>query len=76
MYIHTFVLALQKLRACHSVDHLWNISGFQYIKLPEAIGAQDVRCILPTQKQLWVGAGNWIVLLEKETLSVKVCHTH
>ena len=56
----------------HSVDSLWNINGLQYVKLPEVIGAQDVRSILPLGEELWVGAGHWIVVLEKGSLVAKV----
>lgn len=56
----------------HSVDGLWSINDLQYIKLPEAIGAQDVRSILPLGEELWVGAGHWIVVLEKGSLVAKV----
>ena len=56
----------------HSVDGLWNINDLQYIKLPEVIGAQDVRSILPLGEELWVGAGHWIVVLEKGSLVEKV----
>lgn len=62
------------LRFLHSADRLWNIDDIQYIKLPEAIGAQDVRSILPVGEQLWVGAGHWITVLDKGMLSAKVCH--
>ena len=58
----------------HSVDGLWNINDLQYIKLPEVIGAQDVRSILPLGEELWVGAGHWIVVLEKGSLVEKVWH--
>ena len=57
----------------HSADRLWNINSIQYVKLPEAIGAQDVRSILPVGEQLWVGAGHCIIVLEKGMLSGKVC---
>lgn len=60
------------LFSMHSVDGLWNINDLQYIKLPEVIGAQDVRSILPLGEELWVGAGHWIVVLEKGSLFAKV----
>lgn len=56
----------------HSVDRLWNINSLQYIELCEEVGAQDVRCILPLGEKLWVGAGHWIVVLEKGSLLAKV----